>query len=200
MKVTDSVHDAQLTTARLMMGLPVEMRTGVNHIEEVETLLKDMAMVLQRVQQTGGVGSPQDVVGLQNMAGYIGQHLQIIAQDKGEKQRVKKYGDALGKLMNLVKAMAQRQQEAAQKQQGAQGGGMDPKDTAKIQATMMTAKAKAQLAKESHAQKTAQRAITFEQQTRQQAEQHRADLAAKDLTAVAEVRRSNIRSMKEHEG
>ncbi len=91
---------------------------------------------------------------------------------------VKKLGDALGKVMNEVKAMAQRQQEMMKKaaEQQQQGNGHDPKDAAKVQAMMIAAKVKADNAKASHALKTAQRQIQFEQQTRQDQEKHSVDL------------------------
>jgi hypothetical protein len=194
-RVTDSVHDAQLAAGVLMQGLPVGIKTGMNHIEYVETLLQDMALLVAQIQKSGGMATPQQILGLQNMAGHISEHIKIIAQDKTEKARVKAYGDALGKIMNMVKAFAQRLQEQAQKQNGQPQ--MDPKDAAKIQATMMTAKTKSDLAKQSHAQRTAQRQIQFEQDLKQKAQQHEADLQAKDLTAASEINRNRMTNMEE---
>lgn len=172
-KVTDSVHDAQLAMGTLMQGLPVAIKTGINHVETIETLLSELGVLVQQATQQGGMAPPDKIKGFFNVAQHISQHIQILAQDKAEKERVKKYGDALGKIMNLAKAMVQRMQQA-QKQAAAQNGNgqMDPKDKAKVQAMMMQAQVKQQNAKESHADKTAQRRINFEQQTQQKQQEH----------------------------
>jgi hypothetical protein len=71
-----------------------------------------------------------------------------------------------------VKEFAQRLQQAMQQRNGQQGGGMDPKDVAKIAATNAMTQAKIELAKKSHGQKTAQRQIAFEHQMRQDAQRN----------------------------
>lgn len=198
-QITDSVHDAQLAAGVLMQGLPVSLKTGLNHIEYVETLLGDLAFLIKGVEGRGGMATAQEINGFQGIAQHIQQHIAIIGQDPNEKQRVKQYGDELGQLMNMVKAYAQRLQEAMQKQQQAQGGNgqIDPKDAAKIQATMLTAQAKVQQGKQSHAQRTAQRQIQFEQQQRQQSEKHAAEIQAIDLQTAAEIRRERLKSLNE---
>lgn len=205
-KVTDSIHDAQLAAGTLMMGLPVALKTGVNHIEVVETLLRSMGAVIQKIEQRGGMATEEEVVGLQNLGQYISQHIGIIAQDENEKERVKKYGDALGKMGNMVKAYVQRLQE-----QNAKGNGqpkIDPETQAKIQGTIITAKAKAQNMRESHGMRTAQRQVQFEQQQRQRQQEHQLDLQRKaaetqlDLASdavktAAEVQRNRFKSFSE---
>ena len=91
----------------------------------------------------------------------------------------------------------QRLQQAMQKQaqQGNGKGGMDPKDAAKIQATMMTAKVKSDNMRDSHAQRTAQRQIQFEQQVQQDAQKHQADIQGKDLETAAEITRNRLKSV-----
>ncbi len=186
--VTDSVHDAQLAAGVLMQGLPVAIKTGMNHIEYVDTLLTDMAIIVAKGNQKGGMVSPDTLTGLQNMAQHVSQHIQIIAQDPAEKQRVKQYGDQLGKLMNMVKAFAQRLAEQMKKQQSQNGNGMSPEDQAKIQAQMAMDQLKAQNTSESHAQRTAQRQVQFEMEEKRKAQEHarqmeiEADKAALDLT------------------
>lgn len=172
-KITDTVHDAQLAAGALMMGLPVAARPGLNQAEYVETLLHSMATVIKRIETTsaggtgqgGGMADAKEITGLQNLGLHIQQHIQIIAQDKAEKPRVKKYADDLKNLMNLVKAYAQRLAE--QQQQAQAQNGSDPKDKAKVQAMLMQAATKMKLATESHAQKTAQRQLQFQQEMRQ---------------------------------
>lgn len=188
-KVSDSVHDAEQSVGTLMLGIPMSLKQGVNHSEYIETLLKAMSAVIQGVMATGGVGDPKTIAGLQVMAGQtiqgqpipgngIVNHIQILAQDKNEKAKVKEYGDALKELMNQVKAFAQRQQEMMKQraQMGNGGGGMDPKDAAKIQATLMMAKTKADAASKSHAQRTVQRQLQFEQQMKQDEAKHALEL------------------------
>jgi hypothetical protein len=48
------------------------------------------------------------LIGLIYVSQDIGKHLAILAQDPKEKQRVKIYGDNLGKMLNLVKAFGAR--------------------------------------------------------------------------------------------
>lgn len=158
-KVTDSVHDAQLAAGALMQGLPVAMKTGINHIEYVNTMMATLGMIVGKAMQQGT--DPSQIQGMQGMAQNISQHIQIIAQDPEEKQRVKLYGDQLGKIMNEVKAMGQQIAEQQAKAQ-AQGPQPDPETQAKIQSQIMIAKAKAENTKLSHAERTAQRQIAFE--------------------------------------
>lgn len=209
--VSDATITAQAVAGSLMAGLPVAIKPGINHIDYVEALLADMAFKIQMIEQGGGMADPKELMGLQNMANHISQHIQILAQDKNEKQRVKKYNDALSGFMNRLKAYAQRLQEMAQKsQQNGQGNGqMDPKDQAKIQATVMTAQAKAKLAAESHAQRTAQRQLQFEQQMKQdqqraqmdlqqKAREHQLDMAKAQHDAVLDLHVNRMKSFNEN--
>lgn len=203
MKVSDSVHDAQIVAGVLLQGLPVALKTGMNHIEYVETLMVSMAVVVQQISQRGGVATPEELNGLQNMAQHISQHIAVIAQDKNEKQRVKQYGDQLGKLMNLVKAFAQRLQEQMKQQQAGNGqGGPDPEVLAKIEATKITAEAKAANTRESHAARTAQRQVQFEMETDQKKQQHALDMqlesARAQLDLMVEKAKAEIDIAREH--
>lgn len=206
MRVTDSVHDAQLAAASLMMGLRVDVRTGQNHIEVVETLLGEMTMVVTQIQQSGGMATPDQIVGLNNMANYIGQHIQLIAQDKNEKARVKQYGDDLGKLMNFVKAFEQRLQEQQQAQAQQNGnGGIDPDKLAKLQVEQAKGELKLKQMAESHSQRTALRDTQAELSMQRDAERHQLDLqkalveaetdaAIKEIEAAANVQRTALKN------
>lgn len=187
-RISDSIHDAQLTAGVLMMGIHVDPKTGQNHIEVIETLLMEFGIILKKIMGRGGMATPDELAGMQNLAQYIGAHIQILAQDKNEKARVKEYSDDLGKIMNEVKAMAQRLQEQMQAQAQQQGDGIDPKDKAKVEGMLIQAKAKAENTRESHAQRSAQRQTQFEmklmqeeiahrQKLRQQAQEAQLDLA-----------------------
>jgi len=197
--ITDAVHDAQLAAGSLMMGLPVAVKTGLNHIDYVETLMTDMAMIIKRCTDNGGMATMDQINGLQNMAQHVGQHIKIIAQDKEEKQRVKQYGDQLGKMMNMVKAFAQRLQEQ-QKKQAQQGPQADPQAMAKIQATMMTAKAKSQNTRESHAQRTAQRQIQFEMEEKRKDQETQAEIQRQAALTLHEIQNNRLKSMNDGNG
>jgi len=177
------------------------MKDGINETEYIETLLAEMGTIVQQGNASGGMVGPEKLAGLQNLAGHIQEHIAKLAQDKNEKQRVREYGKVLGQLMNFVKAFAQRLQEAMGKQNGQ--GGMDPKDAAKIQAMQAQSQAKIANMKESHAQRTAQRKIQFEQELQLDREKHKhevakdkvqmhADVEARDLEAAGNIHRENV--------
>jgi len=207
-KVTPSVHDASLVASALLSGVQVDVQTGINHIETIETLLKILATKIKAGVDAGGMVEPKELAGLQAIADHIKKHIAIVAQDKAEAQRVKQYGDILGKLENELKGFAQRLQEMAKKQAqaGNGNGGLDPKDAAKIQATMLTAKTKAQIATQSAATRTVQKKMQFEQkmlqdqekhqqQVQQAAAQHEADIAGKDLEVASNIGRNRLKSL-----
>lgn len=127
-QVSDTQHDTELAFGAIMSGSLVTPKPGVVPVEAAGTTIRLMAMTVQRIMQTDGVGTPQDVMGLQNAAKYASAFIQQLAQDKTAKETVKKLGDALQEIMNLVKAMAQRQEEARKQQ------GMDPELMQKLQA------------------------------------------------------------------
>lgn len=205
-KVTDAVHDAQISSGILLQGLPVAVKTGMNHIEYVETMLVSLAVAMSKAKQRGNMATMDQIVGFQNLSAHIREHIDIIAQDEQEAERVKKYGDQLGKLDNEIRGFAQRLQKAmAERAQQNGGGGMDPKEAAKIQATMATAKAKVQNMRESHANRTAQRQIQFEMEEKRRQDEHalemqrkraelQADVESKDIQTAAEVRRGRFKS------
>lgn len=193
--VSDTVHDSQLTASALLRGDVMTPRDGVNHQEVIETMLHSMAVAVQRVESNGSMAEKDEIVGLNNLAQYISQQIKKLAQDKLMKSEVKKYGDDLGKLMNLVKAYAQRLQQQQQDQN--QSGQLDPKDAAKIKATMLTAQTKSKIQSDAHAQRTAQREIQFQQQIKNDAIRHRVEIHKTDLEAVANIRRGGMKSFKE---
>jgi hypothetical protein len=186
-RVTDSVHDAELSASAMLNGTLMGLRQGVNHQEYAATLLRILQGKVQTIQAQGGTAPPQTLAGMQILAGQsiqgqpiqgngALQHMQVLAQDDKSKQIVKQLGDVLGKLMNEIKAFAQRWQEMQQQQAAQNGNKVDPQTQAKVQAQVIVAKAKAQNARESHAEKTAQRRISFEQEQAQKAQRHAAEL------------------------
>lgn len=185
-QVSRSAHDAQLATDRLMRLLPFTPEPEMVYEDYVVQWLKDMTMIIGRIQQTGAIGTPQEVMGLQNMAAHVGGYLKIMASDDENKPKVRALSDALGKLMNLVKAFAQRQAEMAKKAGAAGNGDNGAELASKVQANLILAKTKAETQKASHAQRTAERQVAFD------LEQQR-----KDRETAAEIRRENARTAHE---
>src|SRR5262249_30206228 len=119
--ISSSMHDAQLATDRLMRGLPFTERPDMVYEDYVKVWLADMTILIQKKQQAGGMATMDEIAGLQNIANQIVAFLKIMGEDPDEKERVRMYQDELKKLMNLVKAFAQRlmaQMKAAAKQGG----------------------------------------------------------------------------------
>jgi hypothetical protein len=199
--ISDSLHDAQLAAGALMMGMPVAIKTGMNHIEYIEALLDSMSMVIKRIaqgQQMGVMITPLEISGLGNIANHIGQHIQILAQDRNEKDRVKKYSDLLGKLANEVKGFAQQFFEKHQSENG-----QNPELQAKLQAEVIKAQSNAKIKEDKAAQAMSQKDASFQQRMEQEAEKHRmqlgkdlqmteVEIAKTDLETAATIKRERM--------
>lgn len=92
----------------MMQGIQTAPVTGVDMLGFTGQLLKMMGQVVQRIQGTDGMGSMTEVVGLATVGQAIAQAIQQLVADPQQKQVAKQFGDALGKLMNEVKAFGQR--------------------------------------------------------------------------------------------
>lgn len=185
-RVTDSVHDAQLAAGALLQGLPVSIKTGMNHIEYVNELMNALLQLIQKYLQSQSIPDQDKLQGMFNIAGHIQQHIQIISQDPNEKMRVKQYGDQLGKLTNVLKGFAQQLQQ--QQQAAAQQNGQDPEQQAKVQAIMQTAQVKNQNSREAHAQRTAQRQIQFELEQKRKDAELQSELQREEQRTAVEIK------------
>lgn len=199
-KVTPSVREAEHIAATLMSGIRVETMDGENNIHIANTLLRILAEKIAQGLQSGGVIPADKLAGLQSITQHAAERIQIIGEDPQQKQLATSMGQILGKVANELKAFQQRLQAMMEKQQQGNGQGqtgMDPKDIAKAQAIVLQAKTKADLAKMSHAQRTAQRDIQFQQKMRHDMQQHQANLAATDIEAASNIRRNRMTSTEE---
>jgi hypothetical protein len=208
-QVSDTVHDTELVFSALMSGDHVTPRDGANGVEVAGTIIRMMEAKVQEIQQTGGVGTPGDIQGFTLAAGYAAHYIKLLEQDKNSKKLAADLNQQLSKLGNLIKAMQQRQAEVAQKAAQQNGnGGLKPEDAAKIAADRAVAQAKIDQGKQSHAQKTAQREITFQQKIKQDQAKHEmelhkkvlehgAEIHKKDVEGAANVRRGGIKSFDE---
>lgn len=192
-RVTDSVHDAQLSCGTLMQGLPVSVKTGMNHKEYVVTLLGNLTMMIQKEQQSGGMATQEQIQGFTAIARYAGEHLKILAQDEKEKAFVTEANKELAKLMNFVKAFEQRLQEQMKKQ--AQQNGGDPAAQAKVQAIVQTNAVKLKAKKDDHAMKSAQKQVDFERDQERKSIEFRQEQHRLNLEAVHESRRKELSSV-----
>lgn len=208
--VTDTTHDAQLTADALLGGRKVDMATGANPQEVIEAMLGSIVDEIKVIQSTTKIPTQKELFGMGRLIVALEGQIKIMSQDKGAKQKVKMFQDAIGKISNVVKAFGQQlaeQQKAAQKQQG-QGGGVPPEAQAKIATDALRTKAKIQLGKEAHASKQAQKQVAFEQKMKEQAEQHAAAmqkdadehrlmLIKEAVKTVGELKKSKLKSVSE---
>lgn len=175
-EISDSVHDAQLRWGTLMAGGKVNLKDGTNHTEVIETLLAMLGEKVQGLEQSGGMAEQKDIINFGNVVDHINQEIQVLEQDKNEKQRVQQYRGAVTQITNLLKAFAQRLQQAMQKQAQQSGQGADPKEMLKVQSAAALAKIKQDNTRESHAQRTAQRQIQFQMEQKRDIDKHKLEM------------------------
>ena len=166
----------------LMNGISASIREGIDRTSYVEALLGLMASKIQQIASIDAMGTPHELIGLKTTGDHIGKNIQILEMDPENKQKVKMYGDALGKLMNEIKAFEQRQQEAAKAAQ--EQSQIDPEAAAKARVTEMLAKHKMEITDATTQQKLAhkeqaaqQKAVQFQTSMEQLIERHRAEMA-----------------------
>ena len=194
-EVSDSIHDSEQLFATLMLGIPCPPKSGLNAAEVAGAIIGMMEAMLRLLWP---VGTPDKVMGLQNAAKYAAAYIQQLQGDDQAKPVAKMLGDKLGKLMNLVKAMAQRQQEMQKKAAAQNGNGqIDPETQGKVQSSLIQAQSKAKIAEATASQRLRHKEIGFRQKTAQGQAKQQADIAALDLKTAAEIRREQFKSMNE---
>lgn len=153
----------------LMRGIAVPMRKGIDHVGYCASLLAMLQVEVQRIGQTDGMGTPADLAGFAMVLKSVGENLEWLSQDDKQKEIVRQLGDQVGQIANLLKAMAQRQQEAAEAAQQPQP---DPAVIAKIQTDAAAAQQKMQISEATAQQKLEQKQSAFEQKMQHDMEQH----------------------------
>lgn len=174
--ITDAQRDAQAMFGTLMQGVRVPPREGLSPIDQVDSMLPLMAGKIDMLTKRDNMATRDEAMGLMTVEWYINTLVQQVAQDKNEKQRVKMWSDDLKRLDNELKGLSQRGAEKAQK---SNGNGMSP-EMAKIQATMMQAKAKTQITQGKAAQKAKLDADRFVRDQRRE-----------DAKTFAQIQRDN---------
>lgn len=206
---SSSVHDAQLAIGTLLVGQPMELKQNVSHVEYAQALIDALGVEIAKAQATGGVTDQAHIMGMMNLAGQsidgqpipgngAANHIAIVAQDEQQKDIAKVLGDQLGKLMNEVKAFAQRFQEQ-QQAAAEQNGGLDAETQAKIQADLMMAEAKAANTRDSHAARTAQRQVAFEMEQERKNAETAANIARENARFTQELQQDAVKTVAEIE-
>jgi len=175
---TDGTIAAENVFGTLYTGNPTNPRQGIDLQGYITTMLKMLKNNVQMITGIDNMGTPEDLIGLVTVIQNIHQHISMLAPDDQQKQFVRKAGDALGEITNLVKGFAQRQGQEKQKQQQEQ---MDPKDAAKTQAMVMNAKLKAQITAQKHAVQLHHKEIEF-----------KLDEARKNMQLMSELKRDQM--------
>jgi hypothetical protein len=187
-KATPSAQMAMLMTERLMRGLPVELPKEAVPDDYVTAWLGDMAAILNRIFDSGGVATREDLAGLGNMAAHIQQLIPIIAQDESARERAREYGDALNQLGNIMKGLAQQLQESEKAKAEQNGGnGQNAELQAKLQAELIKAQSKAEIQKENAAAKGGQRQAAFELEEARKDRRQEADLRRQARQTEADI-------------
>lgn len=185
--ISNSTHDAELATDRLLRGLPFTPPKDAIYEDYVMVWLRDLGLTIQQKMQSGSLPTQQELAGMANMGSHIAKFIDVMALNEDDKPKVRQYSDLLGQLMNHIKAMTQQLQQQMQSQaQGGNGNGADPKDAAKVQAMLIQAQTKSKIAENSAAQRT-----------RQKEEQFQRGEARKDQQILAEIDRTGAKTRHE---
>lgn len=193
--ITNSMHDAQLATDRLMRGLPFNEQPDMVLEDYVKVWLADLTFLIQRNTAGGNMATMEQIAGYQNVGQQIGKFLKTMSADPEAKPRVRKYTKDLADLMKLVKGFAQRlmTQMKAQAKQGA--GGQDPKAAAQAQAILMQAGVKSKVTADKAAQSQAQKQIAFDMKEQRAEREHATTLRRMDHEHAFELLTGHIEKL-----
>jgi hypothetical protein len=193
MKVaTNSMHDAQLSTERLMRGLPLVPRPDMVYSDYVMVWLADLKLMVGRAAQTNTF-TPEDILGWETMSKQIQDFLRIIATNDEEKPKIKAWANDLKNTMNIVKKLA----VILQQKQGAEGSEVDKVEIAKIQLEKAKAEQKMRERQQSHAARTAQRQVQFDLEQQREDRRTNADIRRENAKAAHELVRNRMTTFAE---
>jgi hypothetical protein len=182
---SDATREAIGLFATLLIAAPGSVPPPQNnYVDQIEVLMPLLAGKIMLYTKRNNMADAEEAQGLMNVSGYIGQAIQALGQDPQQRQKVKQYGDSMGKLSNEIKALAQRGAEAAKKQAAQNGNGQAAEAQAKMQAD------KAQTA-----QSMAHKEQEFKASERRKDAEHRAEQRRKDAEAYAGTQRKEFESM-----
>jgi hypothetical protein len=186
-----AAEQARNDFATCLQGVPVPpVGDNFNRVQYMQEFMKQFFTRCQQIEKAGGMVDKDKLTGLALADQTAKANLQILAKNKTQQKAVKVLAKALGECENLIKAFAQRLQQAMQKQQQAQqqNGG----DGGKTKATVIGALVKAKVKDAESKQKLAHKDKEFKQRMMQEGVKTMADVASKDLTTAAEIRRKSL--------
>lgn len=199
--ISDSMLNAQHATQRIMAGLPYTLPKDAVHEDFVTVWLNDLALLVKKAMDRGGMSTPDELGGMSNMATQINGVLGIMAANPQLKDRVRQYQNLFGSLANHIKAFAQRLQQ--QMKAGAEAGNgapqPDPKDAAKVQAMLIQAETKAKIAERSAASRTQQKEVQFQLAEKRKDQEAQSDLAREGAMTRHELMASRLKALTEAE-
>jgi hypothetical protein len=175
--MSDSVRDAQAIFGTLMQGVMVPPRDEFSPIEQCATLLPMLGQVVQKYSQRNNMATDEEVKGMTTVAQYIVTQIQRLEMDPSQKPVVKQFSDQIGKLLNLIRALAQRGQLAKQKAMQQQNNG----EMAKQQQEMAMEQARLRMDAAKNQQAMRHKEISFA-----------ADERRKNLSLAADTARQNF--------
>ena len=191
--VSDGQKWASSIFGSLMQGIQVVQNESVPPADQATTLLGMMAGVVHRIESTTNFATMAELVGLQNVAQYIGGLIQLISQDESQGGLAKELSRDLGQLTNVLKGFGQRLQEQ-QQQQGGEGA---QEAQAKIQAMLMQAEAKAKIMEANAAQKIQHKEVAFEADQNRKNANVIQDQQRKNVTTGADIQRDKVKTKAE---
>ena len=136
-KVSEAGNAAANAFPLMMLGLPPQIPEGLNPIQQIQTLLGLAGGYVMKIEKTTKVPKPDELIGLQNVAGYIGKLVHGMHGDTGNEQLSKKFNHDLMQFTNELKKLQQKLQAEMEKQ-------AQQKDGGKAQLLMAETKAKLQ--------------------------------------------------------
>lgn len=188
-EASDGTQEAEDVFGTLMLGVPVSFREGIDQNGYVESLIGMIAAKVgqfNKMEQIAGkLPSPQELYGLQVALQDATQHVQFINQNPEQGPKVKTYMDAVGRLENEVKKLAQHVAEQEQANKPDDGEMMQAQ--AKAQSTVLLAQTKAATQKMTHQQKLMMSQQKFEQKMAQDLEKFRLQMAKEVQQAKADI-------------
>lgn len=182
-KTSFSKHDAEIAFGAMMAGSPVQPAPGLNRTEQLKTILELMQLKVQQIEQSGNVGTREDVIGMGLASGYAQQLIQQLSMDKANETLTREAGKAVNDIDNKLKAFAQRQMEEEQKANQKP----DPAEQARLQIEQQRAQLQMQVEMERMKLENAKAMASLENANRKMM----ADIDAKNATVQAEIQREN---------
>ena len=192
--ISNSMHDAQLATDRLLRGMPYTPPKEAILEDYVRVWIHDLSFQIQGINKKGGMATPDELAGLENLGKTAGAFLTEMAKNDDEKPKVKELEDGLAQLMNHVKGFEQRLQAAQKKQSGANGNGQGD---GKAQAAIIMAQTKSKIAASSAQQRTQQKQTQWEAGERRKDLQTSADLQREGVKTRHELLTNRLKALAE---